>query len=190
MSRIKPAWYYERQATITRAREQFYANRTAPTTPTTIQSRGPSTDLFYRSLNLANGTDPVIFRVSVNNDTLGAISATQLGLAATLSSTEVALRLRGSGVKPTRVHWYRGAATPTRRTTSWGSRVSRYYDTQGNRSHFSAPFSKASGTVTGPEIQDRFNALFGPSGTLRALLGAQNGRAWLELERVAFSANS
>lgn len=190
MGRLKPAWYYQRQADAAERRADHFRNRTPPTTPTTIQSRGAATDLFYRSLNLRTGADPVIFRVSVFNDTLQRVNATNLGLMNTLSSSEIALRLRGSGVKPTRLHWYRGRTTPVRTTTPWGTRVSNYADNQGGQSHFSAPFSKASGTISGSEISERFESLFGPSGSVRAQMGAQNGRAWLELERVAFAYSS
>ena len=190
MGRIKPAWYYQRQAQISQAREQFFANRTPPTTPTTIESRGAATDLFYRSLNMRNGTDPVIYRVSVYNSTLQRVTATQLGLMTALGGTDVALRLRGSGVKPSKIHFYRGRTNPIRTTTPWGSRVSQYHDDQGGQSHFSAPFSRATGAFTGADLQDAFEDLFGPTGSARAQLGAANGRAWLELEQVSLAYSS
>jgi len=184
MGRIKPSWYYERQAQLANAREAYYRDRTPPTTPTTIESRGASTSLFYRSLNMISGTDHLIYGVDVYDDTLARVGAGPLGLMTALGAGEVALRMRGSGIKPTKAHWYRGTTTPVRTTTPWGSRVSRYYDDQGGQSHFSAPFSRASGVFNGADLMDAFQGLFGASGTVRAQLGAQNGRAWLELEEV------
>lgn len=190
MGRIRPAWYYERQAREANARQTFFANRQPPDEDTTIESRGASTNVFYRSLNLRNGTDHLIFATSVLSANLALLSAAEAGLTTTLSGTDVASRLRGSGVKPTKVHWYRGTANPVRRRTEWNTSVARYYDTQGGRSHYSVPFCRASGVFDGDDLIEAFNGLFGPSGTRRALLGPANGRAYLEMEKNAVSATT
>lgn len=183
---LKPAWYYQRKATIAEARTNYFANR-GPTAPGPINERGASTDLFYRSLTLTDGTNPLIFRVQVLNDTLALVPATDLGLLETLGAGEIALRLRGSGVKPTKIHWYEGTATPQRTTTPWGSSVSRYYENTG-KSHYSAPFSERTGTFTASALRNDFEDLFGVGGTRRTLLGTKHGRAWMELEQAPVSA--
>lgn len=190
MGRIRPAWYYQRQATEAQARATFLQNRTAPPAGTTIEQRGASTDLFYRSLLQRAGTDALIYKVSVLNSTLALVSAAQAGLMTTLASGEIALRVRGSGVKPTKLHWYKGDGTPTRQRSQWGTSWTRYYDSTAGQSHFSIPFSKATGIFDGGDLQDAFEALFGASGSRRALLGASNGRAYVTFEQVSSSYQS
>lgn len=185
MGRIKPAYYYQRQLTIATARDAYRAAN--PPTPTagTINSRGATTDAFYRCMTLSSGATPLIVGVKVRNDVIGMLTLAQLGLGAALGAGEVALRQRGSGIKPTKIHWYAGDTTPTRVTTPWGSKWNKYYADK----TYSAPFSKATGAVTATDLRDAFDALFGGSGTERALLGTENGRAWLELEQapIAYS---
>lgn len=179
MGRQRPSWYYERQAREAQARETFLQNYQGPPAGTQIQQRGPSTDVFYRSMALLDASDHLIFSTSVQTDTLTQVTATEAGLLTTLGSGQTANRLRNSGVKPSRAHWYRGDTTPTRQTSRWGTSYSRYYAAG---SHRSIPFSVASGVFTPDDLRDRFTTLFGPGGTKRTLLGAANGRAYLELE--------
>lgn len=186
---MKPAWYYEKQATQAQARADYFRNRVPPETAN-IESRGASTDVYYRSLILTDGTDPLIFATQVPNTTLANLTAAQAGLLTTLPSGDVASRLRGSGVKPTKVHWYSGAANPTRRRTAWGTSVAKYYDEQAGRSHYSIPFSKATGAFTADDIRDAFLALFGPGGSKRSLLGTANGRASITWESATTSAQT
>ena len=186
MGRIKPAYYYQRQLTIAEARDTYRRTNPPSANPGPIEGRGATTDLFYRSLSLTNGAEPIMFNVKVPNETLGLVSATQLGLVESLASSEVALRLRGSGVKPTKIHWYAGDPTPVRVSTPWGSKWSKYYDDK----HYSAPFSRRTGVFNASDLRDAFEGLFGNGGTERALLGTRNGRAWLELEQAAISFTS
>jgi hypothetical protein len=190
MGRIRPAWYYQRQAQEAQARQNYFANRVPPQNAT-IESRGQSTELYYRSMILLEGTDHLIFKVSVSNDNLALLPAADAGLLTTLGAGETAQRIRGSGLKPTKIHWYRGTATPSRRRTDWGTSVARYYDTQGGRSHYSMPFSRATGNFNPDDLRDQFNVLFNSTnGTRRTLLGAANGRAYVEWEQVTTSAQS
>lgn len=187
---IKKAWYYERQAAQATARENYFRNRTAPQEETAIESRGAQTELYYRSLIQIEGTDHLIYTVQVPNANLNLLGASEAGLKTTLASTETALRLRGSGMKPTRIRWYRGSTNPVRKRTAWGTLSARYYDSAGGRSHYSVPFSKATGVFTADDLKDAFNTLFGPGGTKRSLLGAANGRAYIDWEKVTVSANT
>ncbi len=189
---IKPAWYYKQQMEQAEARENYFKNRPAPVPPATVNDRGPSTTLFYRSLLLKNGTDPVIFRVNVLNATVGQsgkLGVADVGLLETLPANTMAFPTRGSGINPTKVYWQKGDTTPTRQTTDWGTKWTRYYDPTPGSSG-SSPFSKASGTFDAGDLQTAFNGLFGANGTKRSLLGTENGRAWLEYERMPVSANS
>lgn len=184
MGRMKPAWYYTRQAQEATARANYFANR-VPSADTTVNSRGASTTLYYRSMLLTDGTDPLIFSVNVLNSTLAAVPAAQAGLLTVLGAGDFALPMRGSGVKPTMARWYKGAATPTAKNTAWGTRRIQYYDAS-DGSHKSIPISRATGTITPAEIQTAFNTIFN-GGNKTALLGTQNGRAFLEFERTPFS---
>lgn len=147
-------------------------------------------DVYYRSMIQVGDTDHLIYATSVPSATLQLVSAAEAGLLTTLGVGETAARLRGSGVKPTKIHWYRGRATPIRRRTAWNTSVSVYYDDTSGRSHYSMPFSKTTGLFTADDVKDAFNAMFGPGGTKRSLLGAANGRAHIEWERVTVSAQT
>jgi hypothetical protein len=188
MGRIRPAWYYQRQAAEAQARETHFLNRTPPPAGTTVNQRGDTTQLFYRSLSLVDGTDPLIFRTDVRTATLGIVSAAQAGLKTTLANTEAALPLRGSGLVPTKLQWYKGDATPSVQRTAWNTHWTRYYQTN---THHSMPFSRATGSFTAHDLTTAFNALFGATGTVRdGALGTKNGRANLTLERAPISANT
>lgn len=190
MARMKPAWYYTRQAAEATARANYYATKAPPVDGTTVNSRGASTRLIYHSLILRNGTDPSPFYVNVLNANLALITATEAGLATTPASGESPLPIRGTGVKPSKISWYRGDATPVRKRTAWNSSYTKYYDSTGGRSHYSMPFSDTTGTFDADDLRTKFDALFGASGTKRAQLGTANGRAQLTLEYVPISANS
>lgn len=187
---MRPAWYYERQAQQAQARADYYRNRTPPAEDTTIESRGAMTDVFYRSLTQVGSTDHLIYSTAVPAATLTLVSAAEAGLMTALGTGETASRLRGSGVRPTKLHWYRGRATAIRRRTAWNTSVSVYYDDTSGQSHYSIPFSKASGPFSPDDLKDAFMALFGPSGTKRSLMGAVNGRAYIEWERSTVSART
>jgi hypothetical protein len=186
----KPAWYYERQARDASARENYFKNRTPPAEDTTIESRGAQTEVYYRSLIQLSGTDHLIYTTQVPAATLNLVTAAEAGLKTTLAAGETSSRLKGSGVRPTRVKWYRGATTPVRKTTAWGTKSARYYDDQAGRSHYSIPFSRATGVFGADDLKDAFVALFGPGGSKRNLLGAANGRAYIDWERATISAQS
>jgi hypothetical protein len=190
MGRQRPAWYYERQAREATARENYFKNRTPPTEDTAIESRGAQTEVYYRSLIMMDGTDHLIYTAQVPVSTLNLVTAAEAGLKTTLAAGETSSRLRGSGVKPTRVHWYRGSTNPVRRSTAWGTKVARYYDDGAGQSHRSMPFSKATGVFNADDVKDAFNALFGPGGSKRNLLGTANGRAYLSWESASVSANT
>lgn len=187
MSRRRPAYRLQRELNEANARENFIENYTGPAQGTTVQSRGPTTELYYRSLAQSVGTERVIYKINVDNDTLTQVPAVDAGLLTTLTSTQVAQRLRGSGVKPSRMHWYRGDPSPIYVNSRYGTSYPRTYVPGSNRS---IPFSVATGAFSADDLSDQFQILFGNGGTRRALLGASNGRAYVELERAPISANS
>jgi hypothetical protein len=195
MGRVKPAWFYQRKATAAEAREDYLRNN-PPAPPTgAIDQRGASREAFYRSLLLMDGNNnPLIFQVTVPDDALlvignntdPAAGLTAVGLKAALDPGEAALRLRGSGVKPTRIHWYEGATTPTRESTPWGTRFAKYYEDR----VYSLPFSEASGVFNAHALRTSFTQMFGSGGSKRSLLGTKNGRAWLDYESAPISATT
>lgn len=188
----RQVWYYERQAANAKKRADHFRDKTAPTIPVSIQSRGASKDYFYQSMLLKDGAAHRTFIVSVADAVEDKVSATQAGLGVIAAgNTEGALSIRGSGVKPTRVHWYAGDPTPSRSPSPWGTSVAKYYATTGGRSHYSIPFSKATGTFTASDITTAFNAVFGPAASGRTtLLGASNGRAHITWETARVSAQT
>lgn len=179
MGRMRPAWYLQRQTAEAVAREAYRAAYAGPAPNTTIESRGASTTVYYRSLLLQAGVDPLIFQTSVANSTLALLPVTDSGLLLTLGATDVSRPIRNSGVKPTRVAWYQGDPTPRTARSAWNTSYSRYYIPGTNRS---TPFSKATGTLDASDLRTRFNTLFGEGGSRRSLLGASNGKASIVFE--------
>jgi hypothetical protein len=188
MARMRPAWYYERQAQEAQRRADYFRNQTPPVEDRNIESRGASTDVYYRSLIQIEGTDHLIYATSVRASTLTLVSAVQAGLLTTLGETQVANRLRGSGVTPTKIHWYKGIANPVRRTTAWQTSVAVYHQAG---THRSMPFSIATGNFDANDLKQAFEGLFGVGGTVRSnTLGAANGRAHITWETVSVSAQT
>lgn len=188
MGRARPAWYYERQAREAQARQTFLANREPPAPGGTIESRGASTSVFYRSLLIRDGTEARVFSTQARAEALTIVSAAQAGLLTTAPANTTPQPIRGSGVKPTRIHWYRGAATATRERSAWNTSWNKYYQ---DGTHASLPFSRTTGVFDAADLVEAFNGLFGASGSVRAqALGAQNGRAHITFERAPFSAQT
>lgn len=187
MARMKPAYYYERQAAEATARDAFYRNRVPPNN-TTVKNR-PSVVAYYRSLLIRQGTDEAVYKVSVKQAAINLVTLAEAGLPESVAATIFPLVMRGSGVKPSQIHWYKGDSTPVASRTPWQSRVIRYYDKTGPQSHYSMPFSRATGVFTPTDLKTAFNALF--NGTKRVgLLGTANGRAYLELETAPIATDT
>jgi hypothetical protein len=189
MGRIRPAWEYEKLAGERKRREDYLKNKPRSTNAV-VQGR-KEVSRFYRSALLKDGTNHELYKIRVDEAALtllGAGRTPSLGLLTTVPDGEIAMRLRGSGLTPSRLHWYKGTATPAATTTPWGTRVLRYYDKQGSRSHYSAPVSKATGAFTLADVISAFNTITATDPA--TLLGAENGRAWLDLETVAIAISS
>ena len=185
---MKPAWYYQRQAQEAQARAQYFANR-QPSEDTTVTQRSPGRDVFYRSMLIINNSEPAIFRTSVAQDTLGLIPPATAGLLLQLPQNAVAFPLRGSGVKPNLARFYKGATTPVAKRTAWNTRYISYADSS-RGSHKSIHLSKTTGIITPAEIQEVFNSIFITGANRAALLGAENGRAYLRFESAPVSAQT
>ncbi len=188
---VRPSWYYERLATHANAREA-YRRRNPPRRRTTVRSRGAATTVYYRSLLFVDGTDSRLFSTSVDADTLAVVSATQAGLLTTAPANTAIFNLRGSGVTPTKIHWMKGAATPSVERTAWESQWIKYYEGNRNdniRSHYSMPFSRSSGAFDAQDLMTAFETIF--NGTRRAeLLGSANGRAYITFEKAPITVNT
>lgn len=147
--------------------------------PKPYKERPPEVILFYRSVF----DNDIFYRVSVNSETLGLIGgAAQVGLLTALPDGASAVPIRGSGVSPTMLKWYYGDANPVVVTTTWGSRYIKNYDPQSGQSHRSIPLSVASGAFKLSDLEDKFDGLFGASGTKLGLLGVR-GQAEMVIER-------
>lgn len=192
---IRSSSYYERQAEEAKKRETFLRTRPPRPAGTTVSQRGATTEGLYRSMLIKQGTNPAIFSVDVLTlsltavgglDDCGLLSAMPTA-AAGATAQNTPLRVRGSGMKPTRVHWYKGN-TPTVQTSRWGTNWTKYY---APKSHQSVPISDAVGaSVTVSDVQARFDLIFKDPGRKVELLGAKNGRAYLEFERVSYSSRT
>ena len=189
MARMRPAWYYERQAQEAQRRADYFRNQTPPVEDTTIESRGQMTPVYYRSLIQMEGTNHLNYKTSVRTSTLALVSAAKAGLLTALPEGETSTNLKGSGVTPTKIHWYKGRATPIRRRSAWQTSVAIYHE---EGSHRSMPFSIASGNFDANDVKEAFDGVFGTAqGNLRTtLLGAQNGRAHITWETVRVSAQT
>ncbi len=189
MARMRPVYYYQRQADNAQARADYYRTRQPPPEGQAVTSRGPSTTLYYRSLILKSGTDHRFYTVNVLNDNLQRLPAADAGLLAALPAGESSSPIRNSGVRPSRIHWYSGSAAAVVRRTAWNTAWTQYYDA-GQRSHYSVPFCIATGAFSADDLVAQFDLLFGAAGSRRALLGAQNGRAYVQFEKANISSNS
>jgi hypothetical protein len=187
----KPAWQIERQLTAARAREAYYLSNIPPESGT-VEQRDKTT-YFYRSLNIKSGTEHTVFKVKVDNASvtgstgIGSADAAGLLTAAPANTSPLSVV---NNVKPSRIYWYAGKATPTVGRTPWNSRRVTYYDSANGRSHFSIPVSEPTGEFDAADLVARFQLLFGPTGTKKGLLGTKNGRAWLEIEQFTTSFGS
>lgn len=187
MGRIKPVYYYERQAAEAKARADYYRNR-QPSISTTVNTRR-KTEKFYRSLTKQVGTDRVIYRVQVSDASLLLMTPAQAGLLDEITAAQVAFSLRGSGVQPSKANWYKGDATPVAQRTPYNTRWIRYYDTTGTQSHHSVPFSRANTLFTSTDLENAFSAFFSGD-TKTNLLGQNNGRAYLTFEKASNAINT
>ena len=194
MSSRRPSWYLERQAAEARARETYFTNRTYQANQGAVRQRPQSVTRYYRSLTQFDGTEHQVFQVTLSQPSHEAAGGDAgLGLLAVAPTGVTIQSLRGTRIKPSTVKWYRGAATPVRKTTQWNTQYIKYYSDSdgpgGNQSHYSAPISKASGTFNAQDIQSAFRAMFeGSAGEGR--LGTANGSARLVLERAPITATT
>jgi hypothetical protein len=198
---IRSSNYYERQAEEAKKRETYFRTRPPRPANSTVVQREPTVSVLYRSMLIKQDGDPAIFSVDVDSQALADVGGTaKCGLLAALPTPEAGstaqntpLRLRGSGMKPTRAHWYKGVATPTVAQSKWGTNWTKYYET---KSHKSVPMSTPSGTTVAiDQIRALFDAIFtttvdGATKANTTLLGTKNGRAYLEFERAAFARRS
>ena len=141
MGRMRPSWYYRRQQEEAQRREDYRRTYGGPPQDTVLTPRGATVDLFYRSLFVRNGTDPQVFRVTVDAETVdtggesgGLIPLANLGLLESPPENTFPLPLRGSGMKPSRASWYTGDATPRYERTEWQTSWGRYYQRGSHRS--------------------------------------------------------
>lgn len=183
MARLVSAAELQRRTNIRVAREAEIARRRSEGRPagTVVNRRGPSTQLFYRSLfRKLSATEHAAYSIRVPDDTLAAVGGnTAVGLLATLPATEQSMGSVRREILPTRAFFYRGDVTPTVQRSDWGSNWTRNYAVG---SHQSVPLSVATGTYDAADIRTLFGALFGPGGTAAAQLGDSNGRAYLRME--------
>lgn len=182
MARLASAADLARRAAARQAREAEIQRRRAAARPAgqTVQSRGPSTQLFYRSLlRKLDATTHLAYACEVRNDALQGVGGfAAVGLLETIG-TDMNMGSMRKEILPSRAFWYEGDATPVTQRSAWGTSWSRYY---GTGTHRSCPISKGSGAFDSRDIRTTFTGLFGPGGSARSQMGTQNGRAYLRLE--------
>lgn len=186
MGKMKPLYQLQKQLQNRQAREQYYSNYQGPPEDTVLTPEGDATTVYYRSLHIVDGSDHRFFTSSVPEVTLQKVTAAQAGLVLVLPADTTSTPLRGSGVKPTLAHWYKGKTNPVYKSSPWGTKWAQYYESDAGKSHFSIPFSKATGVFDSADLMTAFGAVFAPGGNANeTLLGTRNGRAYLELERYS-----
>lgn len=196
MGRLKPAWYYERQAAEAERRADYFRTKT-PSTSTTVRSRGAATGFYYRSLTKKVGTDHIKFAVNVIDSTIALVTADEAGLLtageynALTGAAKVSFNLRGSGVKPSKATWYKGATTPVAKVTAWNTRYIQYAeaDTDTKITHRSIPLCVKTAEFDAGGVAAVFKNIFEGS-KKPTLLGTENGRAQFTLERSPSSVQS
>jgi hypothetical protein len=68
--------------------------------------------------------------------------------------------LKGSKVPIIKICWYFGDANAKRVPTDWGTVYTKPYDADGGQSHYSIPFTTASGTLNVNTLITKFNEFF------------------------------
>jgi hypothetical protein len=192
---MRRSWLLQRELDEATARETYFRNRTY--TPRAYQERAPRTPAYYRSVNLKSGTDHLFFDVSGATAGFALFGGTAasgllaLGLLDALPANTASQRLRGSGMTPSKVKFFRGVATPTRETTAWNTRYTKYYATAaaGSQSHYSLPISEPTGTFDTADVVARFQLLFDTPTDRNAVLNT-NGAAQLVLEKVSYGVSN
>jgi hypothetical protein len=114
---------------------------------------------------------------------LGGLATAGL-LATVADGTVVVPKVKGDGRKLITLSWYYGDADPiVVPATATRDRYVKFYDKHGEQSHYSIPFSVATGAFTLSTLITNFTTLFNKTnGTKREALGA-NGKAFLKFGR-------
>lgn len=68
--------------------------------------------------------------------------------------------VKGSKIPIVKICWFFGDATARRIATDWGTTYARPYDNDGGQSHYSVPFSMATGTLTINALIAKFEEFF------------------------------
>jgi hypothetical protein len=172
--RLSPAELEER-AKLARAREAaMKARRTANPKPYTPRTAEDFSTIFYRD-PLETGRFLEIDVKARALTKIGGVAAA--GLLATLPDGSVAVKItRGSKIPIVKLRWYFGDANASPVMTPWGTRWIKKYDADGGQSHYTLPFSIATGVFTLDTIQTKFREYFNETnGTKRTEMLGANG---------------
>jgi hypothetical protein len=171
MAKRENSYQLQRRLDIAKERETLKKNAKI-NNPKTYKSRPDFTTVYYRDF-LVPGKLITLQASSVGLAAIGGI--TDAGLLAEPPDAVVPDSVRGLNYPIVKIHWFYGDNTPVVATTAWGSRYIKYYDTHdGGQSHYSLPFSLATGTITFAAITAHFETLFNPNdGTKKSILGAR-----------------
>lgn len=186
MARIKPSYYYERQADEAKKREVYYRTPRPPKAANTAVKQRENDKIYYRSLNQKVGNDSIVYGIFVTKAALALVTPAQAGLLLVKPTTAgVVVLERPQGFFPSVAKWYKGVATPSYVTTKYQTSYPRYVDKSATgQSSFSMPISVETGEVTAQKVEAAYEAIFNPAGVANTtLLGAKNGRASLTLEK-------
>jgi hypothetical protein len=184
MGKVRTSYELEFLAKKAKAREDAkLAARKASPKPYTPKSPQDYQTYYYRDpIDLGRVIEIPQVNVRAIN-LLGGEDDAGLLVNAPSGTTNLITLYKGSKIKIIKLHWYFGDATATAVTTDWGTRYIKKYDAQGGQSHFSVPFTIASGTFNLETIMNKFRTYFvGEDATKKALIG-ELGRAELRLGR-------
>jgi hypothetical protein len=187
MGRRQSSAILERKFNQAKAREAFLKTR-VPSTSTTVRKKQNSTYV-YNSYMLTDATgNSSQFLVTASKAAVDKFGgATALGLVDP-STVAIAIPQKPKVFTPAKVNAMAATATPTARTTSWGTRVIKYSAATGGTSqaHFSAPIS-GDVTSTYKEVAQRSGAVYN---AIKTSLGdADYHRYWFSPEQINIQEN-
>lgn len=166
MGRQRTAAQIQRQATLTLARERYYATRPASTL-TTVRRRAIRA-FVYNSYSLTTGAGASqLIRVPASDAAITFLTngtdpdiLAKLGLRKPSAVTDP-VSPSPRGFTPAKVSLMIGTTTPTARVSPWGTRVIKYSTatTNNSQAHYIAPIC-ADTTATYDEVDAKATALY------------------------------
>lgn len=187
MARRKSVARQKREYDLALARENYYKTRPASTL-TTVKKREIDT-LVYASYSIKNATASALYKVPASKAAVtffGGAAALNLRVASAVTDP---VSGKPRNFVPAAIHAMKGTATPTAKTTPWGSRVIKYStQTDGtSQAHYNAPICGSTTSSTYDLVDAKASAIYT---AVKANLGDLDyARFYLTTEKFSNSKN-